>query len=116
VLLAAEEADARGAVLTLVASDGPAVDPEADLVRSAFPDLEVEVVRARAATPVLIGLARCAELVVVGTGLPSARPPHAPSLGAVLAAASEAPVVIAAAPRAPRTSGSFAGAMRSFLS
>lgn len=115
-LLAAEEAVSRGTGLTLVAPEGGAADAEADLVRAAFPGLEVELLRVRTPGPVLIGLARCAELVVVGGHERSGRAPQAPSLRSMLVAGSEAPVMVAASPSLQRTSGSFAGAMRSFLS
>jgi nucleotide-binding universal stress UspA family protein len=116
-LLGAEEADARSTRLTLVEPEGSGgAQAVADLVRGAFPELDVEVLRVRALVPVLIGLARCAELVVVGMEDAGGRPSPTASLRATLVAASEAPVVVAGAPQAHRGSSAAAGAMRSFRS
>jgi hypothetical protein len=99
VLFGAEEAQARGTRLTLVAEGVGArhAGEQGELVRAAFPGLEVAVVQAAAAAPVLNGLARSAALVVVG-----AESPQEPRLSAVLATASEAPVAVIRSPRLRR--------------
>lgn len=110
VLFAAEEAQARGMRLTLVAGDerGPRTGEEAELVRDAFPGLDLEVIDA-APAPALVGLARSAALVVIG----AERPGHPEPLSSALAAASEAPVAVIRAPRIPATGGAPARALRS---
>jgi hypothetical protein len=113
VLFAAEEAQARGMRLTLVADEtvGAGADEERELVAAAFPGLEVGVVRAAAPAPVLVGLARSAALVVTGADDPADRRPFA----AGLAAASEAPVAVIRAPRLRRQGGTSARAARSLF-
>jgi hypothetical protein len=109
VLFAAEEAQARGMRLTLVATEehGRDIGEEAELVRDAFPGLELEVLRA-APGPVLVGLARSAALVVIGADAPGDPEP----LSVTLAAASEAPVAVIRAPRIRTTGGAPARALR----
>jgi hypothetical protein len=101
VLFAAEEAQARAARLSLVVPErlAWAADDEAALVVAAFPGLKVDVIRAAAVAPVLIGLARSAALVVTGTDQTAA---HGAPLRTTLAAASEAPVAVIRAPRLQR--------------
>lgn len=100
VLFAAEEAQARATRLSLVVPEQLAADADADaeagLVVAAFPGLRVEVIRAAAVAPVLIGLARSAALVVTGSDQTAA---HGAPLRTTLAGASEAPVAVIRAPR-----------------
>jgi hypothetical protein len=114
VLFAADEAQAKGMRLTLVAPDERARDAadEADLVAAAFPALHIEVIRAAAVAPVLIGMARSAALVVTG---PDNAAPHAAPLSNTLAAASEAPVAVIRAPRLQRAVGGSGRAARSLF-
>ena len=109
VLFAAEEAQARGMRLSLVATKERGLDmgEEAELVRDAVPGLELEVLRA-APGPVLVGLARSAALVVSGADAPG----DPQSLSVALAASSEAPVAVIRAPRVGAAGGAVARAQR----
>jgi hypothetical protein len=114
VLFAAEEAQAKGMRLTLVAHEGTGPDArdEAELVAAAFPGLQLDVLLAGAVEPVLIGLARSASLVVTGAD-DSAR--RRPPLRVPLAAASEAPVAVIRGPRLQRAVAEPARATRSLF-
>ena len=114
VLFAAEEAQAKGMRLTLVAPEVAASDAAeaAALVREAFPGLDLDVLPAAAVEPVLVGLARSAALIVVGADGTSH---HHQPLDIPLAAASEAPVAVIRAPRLERAVGDPARAARSLF-
>jgi len=109
VLFAADEAQARGMRLTLVVEEGADAAAERDLLRAAFPGLDVSVLRTALPVPVLVGLARSAALVVTGPDDPGDREPLATSL----AVASEAPVAVVRAPRLGRGAGASTRAARS---
>jgi hypothetical protein len=113
-LFAAEEAQAKHMRLTLVAPEAAGADAEeaADLVRAAFPGLEIHVLRAPSVEPVLIGLARSAALVVTGVDDAGGR---RPPLRVPLAAASEAPVAVIRPPRLQRAVADPARAARTVL-